>query len=169
MALTLRPAEHADHPAIWEALRPVFRTGDTYSIDADISREDALAYWCGPAHRCFVACDGDKVLGTYYLRRNQGGGGAHVCNCGYVTSAEAQGRGVARAMLDHSLSTARDAGYRGMQYNFVVSTNTRAVATWERAGFDIVGCLPQAFLHPEQGYVDAFVMYLDLTQPPPNG
>ncbi|WP_198319934.1 GNAT family N-acetyltransferase [Antarctobacter heliothermus] len=140
-------------------LEPVFRGGDTYAIDADISRDDALAYWFGPERRVFVAEDDGALLGTYYIVRNQKGGGSHVCNCGYVTSDAARGRGVARAMLAHSLDIAPQLGFRAMQYNFVVATNTRAIETWQRAGFDVVGRLPGAFRHPEQGFVDALVMY----------
>ena len=158
----IRKATLSDHPAIWAILKPVFRAGDTYSIDADISEADAIAYWCGPAHQTFVAEADGEILGTYYLRRNQGGGGAHVCNCGYMTAAQAQGRGVARAMMEQSFEVARQSGFTAMQYNFVVETNTRAVATWERAGFEIVGRLPGAFRHPDQGFVDALVMYKTL-------
>ncbi|MEL6801850.1 MAG: GNAT family N-acetyltransferase, partial [Pseudomonadota bacterium] len=100
----------------------------------------------------------------YYVRPNQGGGGDHVCNCGYVTAAAAQGKGVARAMLAHSLGEARRLGYLAMQYNFVVETNTRAIEIWTRAGFETVGRLPGAFRHPEFGFVDALVMYKDLTK-----
>jgi ribosomal protein S18 acetylase RimI-like enzyme len=162
MTVEIRAAHLDDNTEIWDILRPVFRAGDTYSIDPDISRDEALEYWCGPAHRTFVALEDGEVLGTYYLRRNQGGGGAHVCNCGYVTGRAAQGRGVARRMLEHSFEAARASGFRAMQYNFVVATNTRAVATWERYGFAIVGRLPGAFEHPEQGFVDALVMYREL-------
>lgn len=158
----IRPATPADWPAIWELLRPVFRAGDTYTVEPDICETDALAFWFAPGSRVFVAEEGGAALGTYYIRPNKDGGGAHVANCGYVTGAAAQGRGVARAMLAHSLDTARALGFRAMQYNFVVATNIRAIATWERAGFAVVGRLPGAFLHPEQGYVDALVMYRDL-------
>ncbi len=161
MTLVIRPALPEDSDAIWAILEPVFRAGDTYTVAPDISREAALAYWMSPGNDVYVAEEG-RVLGTYYVRRNQGGGGAHVCNCGYVTAPEARGRGVARAMLAHSLEIARAAGFRAMQYNFVVSTNTRAIETWERAGFGIVGRLPDAFLHPTEGYVDALVMWMDL-------
>lgn len=163
MSLIIRPAQAKDHDAIWAILKPVFRAGDTYTIDRDISRVDALAYWCGAAHAAFVAEYAGEILGTYYMRRNQAGGGAHVCNCGYMTAKAAQGRGVARAMLDHSLAEAPRRGYRAMQYNFVVATNTRAIATWEKAGFRTVGRLPAAFRHPADGYVDALVMWKDLT------
>ncbi|WP_323768250.1 GNAT family N-acetyltransferase [Antarctobacter sp.] len=157
--MIIREAVDADRADIWDMLGPVFRAGDTYSIDADITREDALAYWFGPERQVFVAEDGGALLGTYYIVRNQKGGGSHVCNCGYVTSEAARGKGVARAMLAHSLDIAPKLGFRAMQYNFVVATNTRAVETWKRAGFDVVGRLPGAFKHPKQGFVDALVMY----------
>ncbi|THH35258.1 N-acetyltransferase [Aliishimia ponticola] len=157
--MEIRLAQPGDDDAIWNILCPVFRAGDTYTIDPDISREDALAYWLGASHGTFVAEENGSVLGTYYLKRNQAGGGSHVCNCGYVTAPEARGRGVARAMLEHSLQAAPKAGFRAMQYNFVVSTNTRAIDTWTRAGFETVGRLPGAFHHPTDGYVDALVMY----------
>ncbi|MGP6089084.1 GNAT family N-acetyltransferase [Antarctobacter jejuensis] len=163
--MIIRKAGGADHDAVWAMLEPVFRAGDTYTIDPDIPREAALGYWLGPERRVFVAEDGGEILGTYYIVRNQKGGGSHVCNCGYVTAPAARGRGVARAMLAHSLEQAPRLGFRAMQYNFVVSTNTRAVETWKRAGFEVVGRLPGAFLHPVQGYVDALVMYRRLEDP----
>jgi len=160
--LNIRTAVAADTNDIWAILEPVFRAGETYTVARDISKEDAIRYWCAPGYETFVAEEGGRVLGTYFLRANQGGGGGHVANCGYMTSPEAQGRGVARAMLNHSLERARARGFRAMQFNFVVSTNTRAVQTWEANGFGIVGRLPQAFNHPTLGYVDALVMYRQL-------
>jgi GNAT superfamily N-acetyltransferase len=151
-----------DTKEIWSILEPIFRAGDTYTIERDISKADAIEYWCGPNHETFVAADGGRLLGTYFLRANQAGGGAHVANCGYITAPAAQGRGVARAMLQHSLNRARERGFRAMQFNFVISTNARAVRTWEENGFAVVGRLPQAFRHPTLGYVDALVMYRQL-------
>jgi ribosomal protein S18 acetylase RimI-like enzyme len=157
--MLIRPALPGDDPAIWRILEPVIRAGETYALDRDMGEDAALAYWLGADKEAFVAEEDGVVLGTYYLRPNQAGGGAHVCNCGYVTSAEATGRGVARQMCLHSLDHARARGYRAMQFNFVVSTNERAVRLWESLGFGIVGRLPLAFDHPRFGYVDALVMY----------
>ena len=160
--MDIRRATDDDHIGVWEILEPVFRAGDTYTIDADISRDDALAYWFDVQKQTFVAEADGRIIGTYYIRANQTGGGAHVCNCGYMTHPAARGQGVARAMLEHSLDLAPRIGYRAMQYNFVVSTNTRAVQTWQRYGFDIVGTLPMAFHHPQIGDVDAYVRYKHL-------
>ncbi|MBF9045564.1 GNAT family N-acetyltransferase [Rhodobacterales bacterium LSUCC0031] len=160
--LIIRPVVPDDAGALVGLLLPVFRAGETYTIAPDITAAEALAYWCSAEKTSFVAEMDGAVLGSYYLRPNQPGGGAHVCNCGFVTATAAQGRGVARAMLDHALARATAVGYRAMQFNFVVATNTRAVATWEKAGFRIIGRLPGAFAHPKIGYVDALIMWKDL-------
>ena len=110
----------------------------------------------------FVAALDGEVAGTYFLQANQSGGGAHVAYCGYMTSVRAVGRGLARAMCAHSLETARARGFRAMQFNFVVSTNQRAVRIWQSFGFETVGRLPGAFQHPTEGYVDALVMFRQL-------
>jgi ribosomal protein S18 acetylase RimI-like enzyme len=127
-----------------------------------MSRQEALAYWLGPQHEVFVTQADGQILGTYFLQPNQHGGGSHVANCGYVTAPWATGRGVARAMCAHSLERARERGFKAMQFNFVVSTNDRAVALWRSFGFEIVGRLPGAFHHPSAGFVDGLVMYRSL-------
>lgn len=144
--LAIRPAVPDDEAALWRILEPVIRAGETYPLARDMSRAEALAYWQAPAHTVFVAerIDGSEreILGTYYLRANHGGGGAHVANCGYMTAPWSMGRGVATAMCRHSLTEAK----------------SRAVRLWQHCGFQIVGRLPEAFVHPRLGYVDAFVM-----------
>ena len=158
----IRAAGAGDRDAIWSVIEPIIRAGDVYTLPRDMSREEALAYWFSDGHEVCVAEDGDKVVGTYYLRANQRGGGGHVANCGYATAQAAFGRGVARAMCAHSLERARERGFKAMQFNFVVSTNERAVKLWQSFGFETAGRLPRAFLHPELGYVDAYVMYREL-------
>ena len=160
--MLIRPATPQDSEAIWSILEPVIRAGETYTLPRDMEKELALAYWLAPPHEAFVAEESGSLVGTYFLQANQLGGGSHVANCGYITAAHATGRGVARAMCAHSLERARERGFRAMQFNFVVSTNTRAVKLWQTLGFAIVGTLPKAFLHPTQGFVDAYVMFRDL-------
>jgi L-amino acid N-acyltransferase YncA len=157
--MLIRKARDGDAKAIAGIIVPTIREGATYTLDRGMSEADALAYWLAPDKETFVAEVDGAILGTYYLRANQAGGGRHVCNCGYMTRAEATGRGVARAMCVHSLAHARSRGYHAMQFNFVVSTNERAVRLWQSLGFETVGRLPAAFDHPTQGLVDALVMY----------
>jgi len=160
--MLIRLAANEDASAVWAIMEPIIRAGETYSLPREMSKEDALAYWLSAEREVFVAEDNGEIVGTYGLQANQRGGGAHVANCGYMTAVSATGRGVARAMCAHSLDRARERGFRAMQFNFVISTNQRAVRLWQSFGFEIVGRLPGAFQHPTLGYVDAFIMYRDL-------
>ena len=154
----IRPAEEFDDDAIWRVIEPVFRAGE-YPLPRHISPTDAFAYWRASGSEVFVAEGEGRIVGTYYLRANNRGGGSHVANCGYIVAANASRRGVARAMCVHSLTRARGRGFTAMQFNFVISSNERAVRLWQDCGFAIVGTLPGAFAHPIRGLVDAYVMY----------
>ncbi len=160
--LSIRKAAPHDAPQIAAIILPTIREGATYALDPGMSEAEALAYWMAPDKETFVAEQDVAVLGTYYLRANQAGGGRHVCNCGYMTKTGATGQGIARRMCEHSLAYARARGYRAMQFNFVVSTNERALRLWQSLGFEVVGRLPGAFMHPCAGAVDALVMYRQL-------
>ncbi len=157
--LLIRPAQTDDAVDLWGLLEPVIRAGETYALDRQMSRQEALAYWLGADKQTFVAEMSGEIVGTYYLRANQVGGGRHVANCGFMTAQPAAGRGVARQMALNSFERARTHGFRAMQFNFVVSSNTRAVGLWQSLGFDVVGRLPGAFEHPLLGEVDALVMF----------
>jgi L-amino acid N-acyltransferase YncA len=164
-SMKIRPAIDADRNAIWNIFHEVVADGDTYALDPNISREDALAYWFAPdAHTYVVEQPTMGIAGTYVLRPNQLGGGSHVANAGFMVSASARGQGIGRAMAEHCLSEARRLGFRAMQFNCVISTNTAAIHLWEDLGFEIVGTLPSAFRHPDQGYVDVHVMYRSLLE-----
>ena len=155
----IRPATGADAAAIVDILLPIVRAGETYALDRDMGSAQILAFWMAPDHAVFVAEVDGVVVGTYFCRANKAGGGRHVANCGYAAAAPASGRGVARAMAEHSFDHARAAGFRAMQYNFVIATNVRAVRLWLSLGFEEVGRLPGAFEHPTLGEVDALVLY----------
>jgi ribosomal protein S18 acetylase RimI-like enzyme len=159
--MLIRRYERQDWSNVWAILEPVFRAGETYAFPVDISEEDARRAWTGSPKEIFIAEDGDtgQIVGTYYLKPNHDGPGSHVCNCGYVVSADARGRGVASLMCEHSQDEAASRGFRAMQFNLVAASNDGAVRLWKKMGFDVVGTLPGAFRHPNLGFVDAHVMY----------
>jgi ribosomal protein S18 acetylase RimI-like enzyme len=164
--LVIRRAGPDDGPALWAILEPVIRAGETYALPRDMGADAALDYWLSAEKQTFIAERDGIALGTYYLRPNQPGGGAHVANAGFMTTPAARGQGIARAMARDALARARAAGYRAMQFNFVIATNTGAIALWESLGFRTLCRLPLAFDHPHAGLVDALVMFQEL-QPAP--
>ncbi len=158
--MTIRPATIADAPALLAISRELIADGTTYAFGPETTDAELLGFWLQPKGHCHVAEDGDgRVLGVSLVRPNQPGRGSHVANAAYAVAAQAQGRGLGEALCRHSLDVARALGFTAMQFNIVVSTNTRAVALWQRLGFAIVGTLPGAFRHPHLGEVDAYVMF----------
>ncbi|WP_428964736.1 GNAT family N-acetyltransferase [Micromonospora fluostatini] len=157
----IRDATADDWPAIWPFLREIVAAGETYTYPRDVTEEQARSIWLLPAPgRTVVAVDPDgTVLGSAKLTPNQLGPGAHVANASFMVAPAAAGRGVGRRLGQHVLDLARAQGYRAMQFNAVVATNTRAVRLWRSLGFEVVGRVPEAFQHPTQGYVDLLVMH----------
>ncbi|MBS0194587.1 MAG: GNAT family N-acetyltransferase [Proteobacteria bacterium] len=158
-APSIREIASGEFDLAWPVFREVIAGGDTYSYPPDLSLADARAMWATSPTRCFVAELDGGVVGIYMLRPNQPGLGDHVANAGYMVAASARGRGVASAMCEHSLAEARRAGFTAMQFNYVVSSNERAVRLWQRHGFAIVGRVPSAFRHATLGSTDVFIMH----------
>lgn len=158
--LTFTPITDDDFATFWPTFQSIVQAQETYAIDPDISYEAAQQLWCkAPKASLVVKDESGQLLGAYYLKANAAGPGNHVCNCGYMVNPAVRGKGVARAMCEHSQQQAKELGFLAMQYNAVVATNEVAVALWQKLGFNIVGTVPNAFRHARLGFVDTYVMY----------
>jgi L-amino acid N-acyltransferase YncA len=157
--ICIRLYDAQDWAQVWGVLEPVFRLGQTYAFPPEISEGEAHKAWVEAPRNTYVAEVDGQVVGTYTIKPNQPGQGAHVCNCGYVVAGNQRGRGIAAQMCQHSLMEALSLGFKAMQYNLVVASNADAFHLWQKMGFEVVGRLPKAFNHPQLGYVDALVLY----------
>ena len=161
--MEIRPAREDDWPQIYPIFSAIVADGRTYAYPEGLSSDEAKALWMEPSPgRAVVAVDGDRVLGSAKMGPNRPGRGSHVATASFMVDPAAQGRGVGRALGEHVVAWARDAGYRAMQFNAVVETNTGAVRLWQSLGFRILTTVPGAFDHAEHGYVGLHVMYLEL-------
>ena len=155
----IRETLEEDFDQIWEIFQQIVSAGESFAIHRNASKKEAHLIWIEQSQKTFVCVEDKKVLGTYYLKRNHGGGGGHVCNCGYMVAIEAEGKGLGTMMCKHSQNIAKELGYKAMQFNLVLVSNNQAVSLWTKLGFDTVGKIPKAFDHPKIGYVDALVMH----------
>ncbi len=162
--MEIRDAEPGDWPKIWPFLRDIVRAGDTYTWPTDVTEDVARGMWMAEArpYRTVVAVDGDEVLGTAKFGPNHLGPGSHIANASFMVSPAHGGKGVGRALGRHVLDEARADGFRSMQFNAVVSTNTVAVKLWRSLGFEIIATLPEGFRHPTKGYVGLHIMFRSL-------
>jgi ribosomal protein S18 acetylase RimI-like enzyme len=161
-ALQIREAVSTDAEDIWTILHEVIATGDTYAFAPDTPKEDMLKYWFASGAHPFVALIDGVIAGTYVIRSNQPGLGSHTANGAFMTSSQFRKNGVGRAMGLHALKAARERGYLAMQFNFVVKSNTRAVALWESLGFKIMAEIPNAYRHAQNGFTNIYIMHRSL-------
>jgi GNAT superfamily N-acetyltransferase len=160
--LKIRSATPIDRSAIWEIFRSVVQRGDTYAFSPDLDEESGLKIWFSAGAGVFVAeCQG-RVVGTFYVKPNQPGLGSHIANAGFMVDPQMHGGGIGRAMGEYALAWAKQQGYQAMQFNFVVSTNTGAIALWKKLGFAIIGTISKGFRHAQLGYVDVYIMHREL-------
>lgn len=177
--LEIRKASEEDKPEIWKIIKAVIAGGDTYVFAPDAGEKEMIDYWCSPEKWTYVAVlqkppksagilsdelhsAGGEIVGTFFLKANQPGLGAHVGNAGYMVAPEVKKMGVGRAMAEFSLEEARRLGFRSMQFNFVVKSNEVAVRLWQSLGFEIIGEIPEAFDHARNGLTNALIMYRKL-------
>jgi L-amino acid N-acyltransferase YncA len=161
----IRSATDDDWRAIWPFLHEIVAAGETYTWDRDVTEERARGLWMleAPGHT-FVAVDDDgTVLGSAKLNPNHMGPGSHISSASFMVDPAHGGKGVGRALAEHVLDQARADGYRAMQFNAVVETNTGAVSLWRSLGFEVIGTLPEGFLHPVHGYVGLHIMHRRLS------
>jgi L-amino acid N-acyltransferase YncA len=158
--MEIRDATAADWPAIWPAFEVIVREGETYAYDMDLGYDEGRKLWMeAPPARVSVAVDDDgTILGTAKMGPNRGGNGAHVATASFMVSPAARGAGVGRALGEDMIAWATTRGFRAIQFNAVVASNTAAVALWQSLGFAIVGTVPEAFKSPRNGYVGLHVM-----------
>jgi L-amino acid N-acyltransferase YncA len=158
--MEIRNATAADWPAIWPAFEVIVREGETYAYDMDLGYDEGRKLWMeAPPARVSVAVDDDgTIVGTAKMGPNRGGNGAHVATASFMVSPAARGAGVGRALGEDMIAWATTRGFRAIQFNAVVASNTAAVALWQSLGFAIVGTVPEAFKSPRNGYVGLHVM-----------
>jgi L-amino acid N-acyltransferase YncA len=149
--IKIRPAQEKDFDEIWR----IFQSEDTSKIDAHDK-------WMNKAAKTFVAELNEKIVGAYVVKPNHLGRGSHIANASYMVDESTRGAGVGKSLALHSIQTAKDLGYKAIQFNFVVSTNKAAVNLWKSVGFQILATIPKAFNHKDLGYVDSYVMFLEL-------
>ena len=158
----IRKAEEGDRQAIWKIIKAVIAGGDTYVFSPDSTEDEMMAGWFSAEKHTYVAELDGRVIATFWLKANQPGLGKHVGNAAYMVSPEAHGKGIGRKIAVWSLDEARRLGFTAMQFNFVVKSNANAVALWQKLGFEIIGEIPDAFDHKQNGLTNAYIMYRKL-------
>ncbi|KRF13808.1 GCN5 family acetyltransferase [Nocardioides sp. Soil797] len=160
----IREATRDDWAEIWPTFDAIVQDGETYCYPTDLTSESAAALWLErPPGRTVVFEEDGLILGTAKMGPNRPSYGAHIGTGSFMVGDAARGHGVGRQLGEHVITWHREQGFRGIQFNAVVESNTAAVNLWSDLGFEIIGTVPGAFRSRTQGYVGLHVMFLDLT------
>ena len=160
--ISIRWATEADLEAVWWLWKAIMDQKIYYPYDDSYSREDIERLWINMNSTIRVAELDGKIVGAYILHPNQPGYGKHIVNAAYMVDTEIRGKGIGSLLCADSVEIAKEEGYRGMQFNLVVSTNKGAIKVWQDHGFEIIATIPGGFYHVEQGYVDAYIFFKSL-------
>lgn len=153
----------------WDDIFPIFTAtidaGRSYALPPGLTSEEARPLWMElPPGQTVVAVERDSLLGTAKMGPNRPGRGSHIATASFIVSPKFERQGVGHALGIHVVEWARAQGYLGIQFNAVVESNGVAVRSWQKLGFNIIGTIPKAFNHPEDGLVGLHVMHLDLSE-----
>ena len=162
--IKIRKVKATDHDQVWDILKNIIRKGDVFAQPVSSSKEEIIAYWCNADKHVYVAIEDGEIAGTFFIQDNQPGLGSHIANAGYAVSGKKSGKGIGKYMGEYSLAEADRLGYTAMQFNLVVKSNENAVRLWKKIGFEIIGEIPDAFNHSENGLTNAYIMYRKLVK-----
>jgi len=175
---TIRNAEQRDFGPILRLACLIAEAGDTFpweGFEQGVCKEEQAEQtamlsetWLpdpGQCRQAFV-CEVEEfegIAGVYILQPKGLGRCRHVAQGAYMVDPTLRGQGLGKQLCRHSLEEARRQKYAGMQFDMVVSTNVAAIKAWTACGFKIMCTLPRVFQHPEEGFVDAHVMFNDFS------
>lgn len=160
--IEIRKALPSDHDGIWSIIYEVISKGDTYVFLPGTPRQQMMDYWCGNDKNTYVTLIDNVIAGTFILKNNQPGLGSHIANGSYMASSKFSGQGVGIEMGRFSIEEAKRLDYKAIQFNIVIKSNERAVSLWKKLGFEIIGEIPEAFNHQQNGLTNAYIMYRKL-------
>src|ERR1700712_5553749 len=104
--MNIREAVPGDADAVWKIFEQVVKTGDTFAFSPVTTRENFQYLWFSSVMSTFVSEESGVITGSYYIKPNQPGLGAHIANCGYMVHPEARGKGIGGYLCQHSLQIA---------------------------------------------------------------
>ncbi|PFG32424.1 GNAT family N-acetyltransferase [Sanguibacter antarcticus] len=159
----IRTGTDDDWPEIFAFYSAIMAEGRTYAFPEGQTLDEARPWWMEqPPGRTVVAIEGQQISGSAKMGANRPGRGGHVATASFLVDPPHQGKGIGRALGEHVVEWARKEGYRGIQFNAVVEVNRPAVHLWKSLGFEVIGTVPEAFDHPDDGMVGLHVMHLKL-------
>lgn len=146
--------------AIWNA---VVREGIAFPQDEELTDDTADDFFMSQSYTGIAVDSGvNEIVGLYILHPNNVGRCGHICNTSYAVKGGKRGLHIGEQLVKDSLKIGASLGFRILQFNAVVATNTHALHLYERLGFTQLGIIPQGFRMKDGHYEDIILHYIKL-------
>ena len=109
-----------------------------------------------------IDTDSNEVVGLYILHPNNVGRCGHISNASYAVKKSKRGMHIGEFLVKDCLAKAKEIGFKILQFNAVVATNTSALKLYAKLGFTQLGIIPNGFLMKDGTYEDIIPHYIKL-------
>ena len=163
MSIVIREYQTEDVTAAITIWNQVVEDGVAFPQEENLTEETGDAFFKEQTYTGIaVNTDNNEIVGLYILHPNNVGRCGHICNASYAVKSTVRGQGVGKAIVTDCLEKAKEIGFRVLQFNAVVKSNTTALALYKKLGFTQLGTIPGGFLNKDGVYEDIIVHYKEL-------
>ena len=157
--MIVRPYAEGDVPAMVNIWNEVVSDGVAFPQEDFLNLGTGRAFFAAQTH-CGVAADEHgAICGLYILHPNNIGRCGHICNASYAVAGAKRGLHIGEALVSDCLLQGKKHGFRVLQFNAVVASNTHARRLYERLGFVQLGTIPGGFRMKDGTYEDICPYY----------
>ena len=159
--ITIRKYRTQDKISAMSIWNEVVCEGIAFPQEEELTDQDADTFFNSQTYTA-VAEDSERgeIVGLYILHPNNVGRCGHICNTSYAVKSYKRGLHIGERLVKDSLKVAAELGFRILQFNAVVATNSHALHLYERLGFKQLGSIPQGFRMKDGHYEDIILHYI---------
>ncbi len=162
MEITIERYTPKDLEGVRNIWNDITRQGNAFPGEEIYSPEEMEKFLAGQT-RVTCAKRGENVLGFYILHPNNIGRAGHIANASFGVAKGNRGMGIGEKLVRDCLRKAKADGFRGLQFNAVVASNTTAISVYQKCGFTTVGKIPGGYRMLDGHYEDIYIMFYDLS------
>jgi ribosomal protein S18 acetylase RimI-like enzyme len=158
MNLVLRKYRESDIEKLTKIWNEIIEDGVSFAWEEPLTVDEARKI-LQEQTEVVCACSGKEIAGFYFMRPNGIGRCSHIANATYAVQKEYRGSGIGKRLVLHSIQSAKEHGFLGLQYNTVVATNFSAIELYKKLGFTLIGTIKNGFRIVDNTYVDLLIFY----------
>ncbi len=157
MGINVRKYQESDISGMNRVWNEVVIEGIAFPQEETLNDTSGAEFYAGQSY-CGVAEKEDSIVGLYILHPNNVGRCGHICNASYAVDSSCRGLHIGEKLVKDCIEQAKRLGFRVLQFNAVVESNTHARHLYERLGFKQLGTIPGGF-RMKDGYFENICPY----------